>query len=117
MMIMSKVFGRSIEESGFVRACCLYYSTVSAGLLSKTPLGRTASLLLYRVLRERNGGIGSCILTFDPRVLFTGVLIQRMEAHFGSYHPPGNSTEVSWFSLCCWFEYLLEMCREVYRVL
>ena len=33
-------------------------------------------------------GIGSCILTFDPRVLFTGVLIQRMEAHFGSYQPP-----------------------------
>ena len=47
--------------------------------------------------RERNGGIGSCILTFDPRVLFTGVFIQRMEAHFGSYPPPGNSTEVSWF--------------------
>ena len=33
MMIMIKVFGCSIEESGFVRACCLYYSTVSAGLL------------------------------------------------------------------------------------
>ena len=43
------------------------------------------------------GGIDSCILIFDPRALFTGVLIQRMEAHFGSYHPPGNSTEVSWF--------------------
>ena len=44
--------------------------------------------------RKRSGGIESCIVTFDPRVLFTGVLIQRMEAHFGSY-PPGNSTGVS----------------------
>ena len=43
MMIMIKVFGCSIEEKGFVRACCLYYSTVSAGLLSKTPLGSTVS--------------------------------------------------------------------------
>ena len=38
--------------------------------------------------RKRSGGINSCILTFDPRVLFTGVLIQRMEAHFGSYPAP-----------------------------
>ena len=38
--------------------------------------------------RKRSGGIDSCILIFDPRALFTGVLIQRMEAHFGSYHPP-----------------------------
>ena len=88
MMIMIKVFGCSIEESGFVRACCLYYRISSAGLLSKTPLGRTASLLLYRFLRERNGGIGSCILTFDPRVLFISVLIRSKNAHFGSYHPP-----------------------------
>ena len=78
-------------------ACGLYYSAVSAGLLSKTPSGRTVSWLLCRDLRGEEMGIGSCILTFDPRVLFTGVLIQRMEAHCGSYHPPGNSTEASWF--------------------
>ena len=41
-------------------------------------------------------GIGSCILTFDPRVLFISVLIRSKNAHFGSYRP-GNSTEVSWF--------------------
>ena len=57
MMIMIKVFGCSIEESGFVRACCLYYSTVSAGLLSKTPLGRTASLLFDRDLRGKEMGV------------------------------------------------------------
>ena len=86
MMIMIKVFGCSIEENGFC-ACGLYYNETSAGLLSKTPLGRTASLLPHRDLRERNGGIGICILTFDPRVLFTGVLIRRNIANCGSYPP------------------------------
>ena len=99
MMIMIRVFGCSIEESGFVRACCLYYSTVSAGLLSKTPLGRTASLLLVRFLRERNGGIGSCILTFDPRVLFISVLIRSKNAYFGSYRPPVTPMRSLGFSL------------------
>ena len=38
--------------------------------------------------RERNGGIGSCILTFDARVLFISVLIRSKNAHCGSYPPP-----------------------------
>ena len=65
-------------------------------IVVEDPFRKDGELIAAQVPeRERNGGIGSCILTFDPRVLFTGVLIQRMEAHFGSYHPPGNSTEVS----------------------
>ena len=82
-------------------------------IVIEDPIRKGSELIVaQRPERKRSGGIENCILTFDPRVLFTGVLIQRMEAHCGSY-PPGNSTEVSWFSLCCWFEYLLEMCREV----
>ena len=88
--------------------------SLKPSILVEDPIRKDSELIAAQVPeRKRSGGIGSCILTFDPRVLLTGVLIQRMEAHCGSYHPPGNSTEVSWFSLCCWFEYLLEMCREV----
>ena len=83
-------------------------------IVIEDPIRKDSELIVRQVPeRKRNGGINSCILTFDPRVLFAGVLIQTMEAHCGSYPPPGNSIEVSWFSLCCWFEYLLEMCREV----
>jgi hypothetical protein len=57
--------------------------------------------------RKRNGGIGSCILTFDPRVLFTGVVIQRTETHFGSYRPPPVTRLRSLVFLCCWFECLI----------
>ena len=38
--------------------------------------------------RERNGGIGSCILPFDPLVLFMSFFIRRMEAQCASYPPP-----------------------------
>ena len=37
--------------------------------------------------RERNGGIGSCILTFDPLVLFMSFFIRRQNDYYGSYHP------------------------------
>ena len=57
-------------------------------IVVENPIRKASELILGQVPeRKRNGGIGSCILTFDPRVLFTGVLIQRMEAHFGSYPP------------------------------
>ena len=86
-------------------------------IVIEDPIRKDGELIIVQPPeRKRSCGICSCILIFDPRVLFTGVFIQRMETHFGSYSP-GNSTEVSCFSLCCWFEYLLEMCREVYRVL
>ena len=44
-MLIIKVFECSIEENGLLGllACGLYYSSVSAGLLSKTPLGSTVS--------------------------------------------------------------------------
>ena len=65
-------------------------------IVVKNPIRKDSEFIVRQgPERKRNGGIGSCILTFDPRVLFTGVFIQRMEAHFGSYPPPGNSTEVS----------------------
>ena len=65
-------------------------------IVIEDPIRKASELIAaQRPERKRSGGIENCILTFDPRVLFTGVLIQRMEAHFGSYHPPGNSTEVS----------------------
>jgi hypothetical protein len=57
MMLMIKVFGCWIEESGFVRACGLYYRYVSAGLLSKTPSGRTESRFPSRSLRGREVGV------------------------------------------------------------
>ena len=67
-------------------------------VLVEDPIRKDSELIVAQAPeRKRNGGIGSCILTFDPRVLFTGVLIQRMEAHCGSYHPPGKSMEVSCF--------------------
>ena len=57
-------------------------------VLVEYPIRKASELIVLQVAeRKRNGGIDSCILTFDPRVLFTGVLIQRMEAHFGSYPP------------------------------
>ena len=57
-------------------------------IVVKDPFRKDSELIIVQgPERKRNGGIGSCILTFDPRVLFTGVLIQRMEAHFGSYPP------------------------------
>ena len=57
-------------------------------VLVEDPIRKDGELIVQQVPeRKRSGGIDSCILTFDPRVLFTGVLIQRMEAHFGSYHP------------------------------
>ena len=57
-------------------------------IVVENPIREDGELVAAQVPeRKRSGGIGSCILTFDPRVLFTGVLIQRMEAHFGSYHP------------------------------
>ena len=68
-------------------------------ILVEDPIRKDSELIALQVPeRKRSGGIGCCILTFDPRVLFTGVLIQRMEAHFGSYRP-GNSTEVSLYIL------------------
>ena len=55
-------------------------------IVIEDPIRKDSELVALQVPeRKRNGGIDSCILTFDPRVLFTGVLIQRMEAHFGSY--------------------------------
>ena len=58
-------------------------------IVVKNPSREDGELIVVQVPeRERSGDIGSCILTFDPRVLFTGVLIQRMVAHFGSYRPP-----------------------------
>ena len=46
-----------------------------------------------------------------------GFVVHILSRFNAAVTAPGNSTEVSCFSLCCWFEYLLEMCREVYRVL
>ena len=58
-------------------------------IVIEDPIRKDSELIVRQVPeRKRNGGINSCILTFDPRVLFTGVLIQRMEAHFGSYPLP-----------------------------
>ena len=57
-------------------------------IVIEDPIRKASELIVRQVPeRKRNGGINSCILTFDPRVLFTGVFIQRMETHFGSYPP------------------------------
>ena len=58
-------------------------------IVVENPIRKASELIVVQVTeKKRSGGIDSCILTFDPRVLFTGVLIQRMEAHCGSYRPP-----------------------------
>ena len=86
MMVMIKVFGCSIEKT----VLCVWFvlQICKRRIVVEHPIREDGELILPQVPeRERNGGIDSCILTFDPRVLFTGVLIQRMEAHFGSYPP------------------------------
>ena len=58
-------------------------------IVVEDPFRKDSELIVAQVPEwKRSWGIDSCILIFDPRVLFTGVLIQRMEAHFGSYPPP-----------------------------
>ena len=48
-------------------------------IVVENPIRKASELILGQVPeRKRNGGIGSCILTFDPRVLLISVLIQRM---------------------------------------
>jgi hypothetical protein len=57
-------------------------------IVVKDPFRKDSELIVAQAPeRKRSGGIGSCILTFDPRALFTGVVIQRTETHFGSYPP------------------------------
>ena len=58
-------------------------------IVVEDPIRKASELIVTQVPeRKRNGGIGSCILTFDPRVLFISVLIRSKNAHFGSYPPP-----------------------------
>ena len=58
-------------------------------IVVENPIREDGELIVPQVPeRERNGGIGSCILTFDPRVLFISVLIRSKNAHLGSYPSP-----------------------------
>ena len=86
MMIMIKVFGCWIEKTVLCVWSALHIC--KRRIVVENPFRKDRELIVVQgPERKRSGGIGSCILTFDPRVLFTGVLIQRMEAHFGSYRP------------------------------
>ena len=55
-----------------------------------------------------------CVCLSVCCVLFISVLIRRKKAQCGSYLP-GNSTGVSCFSLCCWFDFFLKMCDEKFN--
>ena len=67
---------------------CFVVQCPKRRIVVEGPFRKDSELIVVQIPEwKRSGGIDSCILTFDPRVLFTGVLIQRMEAHLGSYPP------------------------------
>ena len=72
-----------------MRVVCIVLQHCKRRIVIEDPIRKVSELISRQVPeRRRNGSIDNCILPFDPRVLFTGVFIQRMEAHFGSYPPP-----------------------------
>ena len=86
MMIMIKVFGCSIEKT----VLCVWFvlQICKRRIVVEHPIREDGEFIAPQVPeRERNGGIDSCILTFDPLVLFMSFFIRRHNVYYGSYTP------------------------------